>query len=83
MIHSRRLLLQPHQPIHGHLRRPHAILDREDNVVRDLDELAHKREVGAPVRDDGGPVAFTAGKELCGYVGHETGDGGGVFEGGV
>ena len=81
--HAAHGLVQAHQARHRHQGSPHAVLDREDDIVRDLDELADESEVGAAVRDDGGAVARAAGEELGRDVGHAAGDGDGGGEDGV
>ena len=52
------------QLIHGHLRRAHRILDREDNIIRNFDELADEREILRTARHQQRPVAAHARHEF-------------------
>ena len=62
------------QFIHCHLRRPDRILNRENHIVRDLDELSEENQVRGIARNRERPVAMGARHEHAGDVRHAAGN---------
>ena len=73
LVGGRHRLRRAEQGRHRQRRRVDRVLDRVDDVVRDLAVLADEGEVGGARRDDRRSVAGRARHELAGRVGQQAG----------